>query len=105
MSKIKSICLIAMVVMTIVSFSNYWGFSISGISVIVGIAFFFINRVLEKDVASDNGLNMRAIGTNLKEKSIGFWIILPLIVNVVSFIVATLFLPEFQPIDFAKGFV
>lgn len=84
-----------MIVMAIVSFSNFLGLSIAGISVIVGIAFFFINRVLGKDVTSNNSLNMKAIGTNLKDKPIWFWIVLPLIMNVISFIVATLFLPEF----------
>ncbi len=95
MFEIKSICLVAMVVMTIVSFSNFWGFSIAGISVFVGIAFFFINRVLEKSASSDNGLNVKAIGTNLKGKPIWFWIALPLIINAVCFTLATLFLPEF----------
>lgn len=95
LSEIKSICLVAMVVMTIVSFSNFWGFGIAGISVIFGIAFFFINRALEKSATSDNGLNVKAIGTNLKDKSIWFWIVLPLVMNVVCFILATLFLPEF----------
>jgi len=95
LTKNKSICLVAMVVMTIVSFSNFFGFNIAGLSVIVGIAFFFINRFLEKNVSSDNGLNVKAIGTNLKDKSIWFWIVLPLIINVICFALATLFLPEF----------
>ncbi|TQR19453.1 CPBP family intramembrane glutamic endopeptidase [Psychrobacillus vulpis] len=95
MSKINSICLVAMLVMTIVSVSNFLGFSIAGISVIVGIVFFFINRVLEKNTSSDTGLNVKAIGINLKDKSILFWIGLPLVINIVCFILATLFLPEF----------
>lgn len=60
-------------------------------SVIVGIVFFFINSVLEKD----NGLNVKAIGKNLKEKAIWFWIALPLVVNAVSLAAASFFLPEF----------
>jgi len=84
-----------MAVMTIVSLSNFWGFSIAGISVIVGIAFFFINRFLEKNASSDDGLNVKAIGTNLKNKSIWFWIVSPTIINIVCFILATLFLTEF----------
>ncbi|NRG48351.1 CPBP family intramembrane metalloprotease [Bacillus sp. CRN 9] len=95
MTKNKSICLIAMVVMTIVSFSNFFGFNIAGLSVIVGITFFFINRFLEKNVTTNNGLNVKAIGTNLKDKSIWFWIVLPMIMNVICFTLATLFLPEF----------
>ncbi|ATP40779.1 hypothetical protein CSE16_12365 [Solibacillus sp. R5-41] len=95
MSKINSICLVAMVVMTIVSVSNFWGFGIAGISVIVGITFYFINRVLEKNTSSHNGLNVKAIGTSLKDKSILFWIVLPSIINIVCFILATLLLPEF----------
>jgi membrane protease YdiL (CAAX protease family) len=84
-----------MVIMTIVSFSNFLGFNVAGISVIVGIIFFLINRVLEKNVSSDSGLNVKAIGINLKDKSIWFWVALPLIMNLVCFTLAALFLPEF----------
>lgn len=95
MSEIKSICLVAMIMMTIASLSNLWGFSIAGISIIVGIAFFFINKVLGKNAPSDNVLNVKAIGANLKDKSIWFWIALPLTINIGCFILAILFLPEF----------
>ncbi|WP_067729844.1 hypothetical protein [Oceanobacillus damuensis] len=38
---------------------------------------------------------MEVIGANLKEKSIWIWVVLPLIMNVVCFVLSTLFLPEF----------
>ncbi|WP_177184548.1 CPBP family intramembrane glutamic endopeptidase [Psychrobacillus sp. OK032] len=84
-----------MIAMTAVSFANFWGFSIAGISIIIGIVFFFINGNLEKNVAADTGLNAKAIGTSLKNKTIYFWVFLPLILNVVCIVLAKLVLPEY----------
>ncbi|MFF5996905.1 type II CAAX endopeptidase family protein [Lysinibacillus sp. KU-BSD001] len=95
MTKNKIICLVAIVVMAIVSFSNFFGVNIAGLSVIVGIAFFFINRFSKRNITSDDSLNVKAIGTNLKDKSIWFWIFSPTIMNVICFTLATMFLPEF----------
>lgn len=95
MNKNISIYLVAMVVMTVISFSNLFGFNIAGLSVIVGIAFFFIHRVRGKNVSTDDGLNVKAIGTDLKNKSIWLLIAFPFIVNVICFTLAAMFLPEF----------
>jgi len=84
-----------MIAMTVVSFANFLGFSIAGISIIIGIAFFFVNRNLEKNVFAHTGLNAKAIGTGLKDKKIYFWIALPLILNVVCIVSAKLILPEY----------
>ena len=83
----KKINIVAMLVMAIVSFSSFFGYSLAGISIIIGIIFFFI--------ASENTLNMSTIGKHLKDKSIWFWITLPLIMNIICFALAILFLPEF----------
>ncbi|WP_229677345.1 CPBP family intramembrane glutamic endopeptidase [Psychrobacillus lasiicapitis] len=81
--------------MTAISFTNLLGFNIAGITIIIGIAFFFINSKLEKNISADNGLNAKAIGTSLKNKTIYFWIVLPLILNVVCIVLAKLILPEY----------
>ena len=84
-----------MLVMTAVSITNFLGFNIAGITIIIGIAFFFINSKLEKNISADNGLNAKAIGTSLKNKTIYYWIVLPLILNVVCIVLAKLILPEY----------
>ncbi|GGA29754.1 CPBP family intramembrane glutamic endopeptidase [Psychrobacillus lasiicapitis] len=84
-----------MIGMTAISFTNLLGFNIAGITIIIGIAFFFINSKLEKNISADNGLNAKAIGTSLKNKTIYFWIVLPLILNVVCIVLAKLILPEY----------
>lgn len=91
----KNISIVAMMVMAFVSFSNFFGYSFAGISILIGVSFFFIKRILERNMDSDNSLNVRAIGTNLKDVAIWFWITLPLIMNVICFALATMFLPEF----------
>ena len=91
----NKISIVAILVMAIVSFSNFFGYSLAGISIIIGVLFFFIKGIFERNIASENTLNTRAIGKNLKDKSIWFWITLPLIMNIICFALAKLFLPEF----------
>ena len=91
----KKITIVAMLIMAIVSFSNFFGYSLAGISIVIGVVFFFIKRISERNIASENVLNMSVIGKNLKDKSIWLWITLPLIMNIICFALAMLFLPEF----------
>lgn len=97
----KSISIVAMLVMFIVSFSNFFGYSLAGISIIIGVSFFFIKRISERNIDSENTLNVRVIGEYLQDKSIWFLITLPTIMNIICLALATLFLPEF--IDHING--
>lgn len=95
MKKINRISLIAMIIMTVVSFSNLFGLKIAGASVIIGVIFFFVNKVYEKQPFQGSGLDIKAIRSNFKDKGIWFWVILPLIMNAVSITISKLFLPEY----------
>lgn len=98
MEKIKAINripLVAMIIMAIVSFSSLVGLSIAGISVLIGIVFFFINKAFEKQSFRDSGLDIKSIKDNLKDKKIWIWIVLPLIMDAICIIIAKLFLPQF----------
>jgi uncharacterized protein len=93
--KIKNMYLIALIVMTVVSFTNIFGLNIAGLSVIIGITFFIASRASEKRISSSDSLSVKELGSHLKEKSIWLWLLLPLIMNIICFLLATLFLPEF----------
>ena len=93
MNNIKSMGLVALILMTIVSFSNLVGLNIAGLSIIVGITFFFIYR--EFDKKDSDGLEIKAIRTYVKQKTIWFWIALPLVMNIICFTLAAVFLQEF----------
>ena len=45
MQSIKKIPFVAMIIMAAISFSNLLGLKVAGVSVIIGIVFFFINKV------------------------------------------------------------
>ena len=79
MQNIKTMPLIAMIIMAFVSFSNLLGLNIAGISVLIGIPFFFINKAFEKQPSKLSGLDIKEIGTNFKDKKIWIWLALPLI--------------------------
>ncbi|SOC15871.1 CAAX prenyl protease-like protein [Ureibacillus xyleni] len=91
MANVSRILLIAIVLMTLISFSNFFGINIAGLSVIIGILFYFIDRKLNND--SRDALKL--VGTQLKDKTIWLWIFSPLVMNVLCFVLASLFLPEF----------
>lgn len=95
MKDIKKSSLIAMIVMTVISFSNLFGLKIAGLSVIIGVVFFFINNSIEKQPSTNSGLDISAIKEDLKDKSIWLWLLLPLIMDAVSITISILFLPEY----------
>lgn len=95
LEEIKRFSLIAMIIMMIASFTGIFGLNIGGISVIVGVIFFFINKSIEKQTFRDSGLDIKEIRENLKDRRIWFWIILPLIMDVVCIVVSKIFLPEY----------
>ncbi len=95
MKNIKRIPFIAMIIMAVISFSNLFGLNIAGMSVLIGVVFFFINKALEKQTFRDSGLDRKAIGTNMWDRKIWVWVALPSIMDAVSITIAKLFLPEF----------
>lgn len=95
MENIKKVPLIAIIMMTVLSFSNLFGLTIAGIAVIFGVIFFFINKASEKQPFESSGLDIGAIKTNFKDKSICFWIALPIVMDAVSITISKLFLPEY----------
>jgi uncharacterized protein len=92
---IKRLPLMVMIAMVILSFTNLFGLNIAGASIILGVVFFFINKAFDKQPMTGSGLDIKAIGTNLKDKKIWFWIILPLIIHAISIVISKLFLPEY----------
>ncbi len=95
MKNIKGTHFIVIFIMAVISFSNLFGLKVSGASVVIGVIFFFVNKFYEKQPFQDSGLDMKSIGNDLKDKGIWFWVILPLIMDAVSIIIAKIFLPEY----------
>jgi len=87
--------------MAVISLTQLFGLSIAGVSVLIGILFFFIDKVISKTPSSESGLHIKAIGSNLKEKKIWVWILLPTVLNAVSIALSLLVLPEY--IDHVLG--
>ena len=100
MKNIKRISLIALIIMTVLSFSNLFGLNIAGVSVVIGIIFFFINNAYEKVPSKDSELYIKSIGSTFKEKGIWFWMLLPLIMDAVSITIGKLLnVPQLSFVD------
>lgn len=106
-NSINRLSIIAIVLMVAFSFTNLFGLKISGVTIFIGIAFFFVVNALEKQPTQGSGLDIKSIGADLKNKKIWFWILLPLIMDAVCIIIAKLFLPEYIEYEIlrAGGFV
>lgn len=100
---IKKLPLIVMIVMVILSFTNIFGLNISSATIFVGVAFFFINKGIEKQPMKDSGLDIRAIGTNLKDRKIWIWLVLPIIMDAICVSISYLFLPEYIEFETARA--
>lgn len=95
MQNIKKISLIAIMLMAILSFSNLLGLKIAGLAVVVGVVFFFIHKSSEKQPFEGSGLDIGAIRINFKDRSILFWMALPIIMDAVAIGISKLLLPEY----------
>jgi len=95
MKNIKGMTLFALVLMALVSFSNLVGLRIAGISVVIGVIFFFVTRSRDRQLLTEAGLDLKALKKNFRDKSLWFWIALPLIMDAISIAISKLFFPEF----------
>src|SRR5690554_650739 len=95
MQNIRKVSLIAIRVVASRSFSNLRGLKIAGLAVVVGVVFFFVDKVSEKQPFKGGGLDIGAIRKNFKDKSIWFWMALPIIMDAVAIGISKLLLPEY----------
>lgn len=95
MVRTKKACVVAMIAMTALSFTNMFGVKAAGISVCIGVVFFFVNKTMEQQVFSDSGLDFEAIGIDLRGRSIWFWVAMPLVMDIVSITLSKFFLPGY----------
>ena len=95
MQNIRKVSLIAIILMASLSFSNLLGLKIAGLAVVVGVVFFFVDNVSEKQPFEGGGLDIGAIRKNFKDKSIWFWMALPIIMDAVAIGISKLLLPEY----------
>ncbi|MCM0649369.1 CPBP family glutamic-type intramembrane protease [Clostridium swellfunianum] len=103
MKNIKTLPLIIIALMATLSFSNLFGLNISSACIFIGVAFFFINKAIEKQPMKGSGLDLKAIGANLKDRKIWIWLVLPIVTDAVCVIISKLFLPQYIEYETARA--
>ncbi len=100
MKKISKSVMIPLIIMIMISLLCLLKIEIGGerlqlasFTLIIGIVAFFVTRKTNED--KDEGLNHKTILSSLKSKSMILWILMPMIMNVISLLIAKLFVPEF----------
>ena len=100
MKKTHKSVMIPLIIMTIISLLCLFKIEIGGerlqlasFTLIIGIVAFFVTRKTYDD--KSEGLNYKTIFALLKNKNIIILIFMPLVMNVMSLLIAKLFVPEF----------
>lgn len=100
MKKTHKSVMIPLIIMTIISLLCLFKIEIGGerlqlasFTLIIGIVAFFVTKKTNDD--KSEGLNYKTIFALLKNKNIIILIFMPLIMNVMSLLIAKLFVPEF----------
>jgi len=95
--------IIVMAAMAAASFTNLFGLNFASAAIIAGVVFFFVNKMLKKQPMKGSGLDLKAIGSNLKDKKIWLWLLLPIVTDAVCVTLSMLFLPEYIAYETARA--
>ena len=88
---VRRIPLTAIVLMTVVSLLNVLGVRLAGMSVVIGVLFFFLTSSLEKQSVVNTGLDLKGTRIVLENPAIWLWMALPLVMNGVCLTVSRIF--------------
>lgn len=103
MRNIKMVPFIAMILMILLSFTTLTSQNMGSFVIFIGIIAYFVNKLIEKQSTKDSGLDFKAIGHNLKDRKLWIWLALPLVMDAVCIIIASLVLPEYIEYEIARA--
>lgn len=99
MSKISKTSLIAIIFMVIFSVSGFiapqTSPSLSSVTVAIGIIVFFVTCKSEKAEGNGDGLDIKKVPGQLKDKRVLLLIMMPMLMNMICTVLAKLFVPDF----------
>lgn len=98
MKNINKFAFISIILMVIFSLTNLVKIEFNGeiikltsLTIIIGIVAFFVTRKTNKN----KELNIKMACTSLKDKKVIILVLMPVIMNIICFLIAKLFVPEF----------
>lgn len=90
---VKPVALAAMLVMGALVFTNFFGLSAAGYSVLVGVVFFFVDQ--GRGPTENSGLEIKRTGKDLANGSVWVWIAMPAVMNLICMGLAKAVMPDF----------
>lgn len=100
MKKLNWSVVILVIVMTVLSFANILNINVNGetlklagISVIVGIVAYFTTR--KTNGSKNEGLDIKSFVRCMRDKKVILFVIMPMVMNVLCFLIARFCLPEY----------
>lgn len=92
---LDTIDIIILTFMALLSFSPLFGFALSGVNVIIGLVYFFVQKRLRKLSAENSGLIIKTVPAAFRNKTIWIWIALPLLADIFSILLSKWIVPEY----------
>lgn len=102
-SAIDTIDFIVLGVMALLSLTPLFGVGLSGINVIIGLVYFFVQKRVRKLSAAESGLEIRTVPAAFAVKSTWLWVLLPLVVDICSVLLSKWIAPEYLNHVFARS--
>ena len=105
----RGIIVALILVMSVLALLNLFDVSVAGISILIGIIGFILYRNKQKELFGSHVLSLKRFWIELKMNPNWFWLVLPLILNIVSLSLAAAILPDFidhlgERVDVALSF-
>ena len=98
--KMKKLSLVAMAFMAFLSVFSIIVqqrlANLSSVTLIIGIIVFFITSKSEKAEGNGDGLDIKKVPGLLKDKTVWRLIMMPMLMNIICYIAADLFVPEYM---------
>ncbi len=95
MKKLTPLQLIAITLMVAISLTQLFGLGIAGVTVLLGVVFFFIDKTTRKVSDAESGFDIKLVSRNLQDKKIWVWIVLPVLTNIIPVLFAKRMLPQY----------
>lgn len=86
---------VILVGMAVVSCTNLFGLSLSSIAIFLGLVAFFLDKRLQNQPMQGSGLDLRAIRSDLRNRTIWIWFLLPTLVHAACVLLSLAYLPDY----------
>lgn len=92
---IEIIDFIVLAIMALLSLTPLFGLTLSGLNVLLGLIYFFVQKRIRRQSAPEAGLCIKTVPKAFRDKTVWVWIALPLLADIFSILLSKWIVPEY----------